>query len=207
MIRRLLVAEDAPLGDSTAPLASCQVGLRLTALSLICACSVRLAGLNASGATMMRDFSTSSLQASTARTPGAVRALRGLASGKPERKGVGGSTHGYGSAAAEPIGGRRPVFVYADFLLPPRRLPRNGWRTLGQQARGCLAPRWRRRRRRRGASSTHVWRGLSVLLCSLYLPVCTFQACFHTDRVLMMYTHLITTLTVHSYRRAAGRRT
>ena len=159
MIRRLLVAEDSPLGDSPAPLASCQVGLRLTALSLILACSVRFAGLNAAGATTTCDWSTCSLQASTARTSDAVRAPRGLASGEHERKGGGRSRHGLRQAEAH----RPPqtVFVYLTFLLDAAAA-RDGRQTLRHQARGRLAPRWRRWRRRSGWAPSHVTDVISV---------------------------------------------
>ena len=117
VIRRQLIAEGFTLGDSPAPLASCQVGLRLTALSLILACSVRFAGLNAAGATTTCDWSTCSLQASTARTSDAVRARRGLASGEHERKGGGRSRHGLRRAEAH----RPPQIRICLPHLPPRR--------------------------------------------------------------------------------------
>ena len=141
----------------------------------------------------------------------ACAAARGLASGEPERKGGGRSRHGL----RWPIANRPPQIGICVRRLPSsssrsRRFARSRRRTLRQQARGRLAPRWRRWRRRRGRPSTHIFgcgRSLVVLLCSLYMLVCTFQASFRMDRVLMMYKHLITTLTAHSYRRAADRRT
>ena len=195
VIRRQLVAEGFTLGDSPAPLASCQVGLRLTALSLICACSVRLAGLNASGATMMRDCSTSSLQASTARTPGAVRALRGLASGKPERKGVGGSTHGYGSAAAE--ANRRPQTRFCIRRLPssssttPSERVAHAWPTGAWVSRASVAPS--AASARRVVDACVAWSQcavvLSVLACMYFSGLLSHESSACDVQTLDNYTH------------------
>ena len=190
VIRRQLVAEGSTLGDSPAPLASCQVGLRLTALSLILACSVRFAGLNAAGATTTCDWSTCSLQASTARTSDAVRARRGLASGEHERKGGGRSRHGLRRAEAH----RPPQIRICLPHLPPRRR-RSSTRAADASPAGARAPC--ASVAPLASSSTHIF-GWSVT-CEWCAVVLSVHACMYFSGLLAHGSSAYDVHTFHYY--------